>query len=93
LDSAVLREGSTLEQLAFGLVYRGDGDRRLVWGSTPIRTFMGAHTSVSVGSLSSCGVREGHSYYFLMCIYLFRVTPPAAFSTAGLVVVHKNPWN
>jgi hypothetical protein len=33
--------------------------------------------------LCACGVREGHSYYFVPGTYLFRVTAPAAFSTAG----------
>jgi hypothetical protein len=33
-----------------------------LWGSTPIRTFMGAH--LRFDRTSACGVCEGHSYYF-----------------------------
>ena len=56
---AVLREGGTFEELAFGFVDRSDGYPDALWGSTPIKTFMSACTSVSVGALPLA--REGHS--------------------------------
>jgi hypothetical protein len=34
-----------------------------LWGSTPIRTFMGAH--LRFAPTSACGVREGHSDFGL----------------------------
>ncbi len=40
---ALLRERSAFEELAGGFVDSGYGDRRLEWGSTPIRTFMDVH--------------------------------------------------
>ena len=49
---AVLREASTLEELACGFIDRGDGYPDALWGSTPMSTFMSARTSVSVGPLS-----------------------------------------
>src|SRR5215207_9285539 len=47
-SGAVLREAGTLEELACGFVDRGDGYPDALWGSTPIKTFMSARTSVSV---------------------------------------------
>jgi hypothetical protein len=44
----VLREAATLEELACGFVERSDGYPEPLWGSTPIKTFMSARTSVSV---------------------------------------------
>ncbi len=42
----------------------------VLWGSTPIRIFMGVH--LRFGQTSVCGFCEGHSYYFgLVLPYLF----------------------
>src|SRR5215208_5997367 len=55
---AVLREASTLDELAASFVdHRAATDA--LWGSTPIKTFMSAGTSVSVEPLPLA--REGHS--------------------------------
>jgi hypothetical protein len=70
-------ETSALEQSAFGFVDDRGGDRRLEWGSTPIKTFMSACTSV-LARTSTIDAREGHSYYFVACTYLFGVTSHAA---------------
>jgi hypothetical protein len=53
-----------------------------LWGSTPITTFMSTHPRFG-GTSAIVGAGEGHSYYFVLCTYLFRVSEHAAFSTAG----------
>jgi hypothetical protein len=47
-----------------------------LWGSTPIRTFMGAH--LHLGWISAIGVREGHSDFGLVLPHLFGATPHAS---------------
>jgi hypothetical protein len=40
------------------------------WGSTPIKTFMSAYLPFGRTS-ATIDAREGHSYYFALCTYLF----------------------
>jgi hypothetical protein len=56
---AVLREASTLDELTASFVDRRYGYPDALWGSTPIKTFISAHTSVSVEPLPLA--REGQS--------------------------------
>jgi len=65
---AVLWEGGTLEELAFGFVDRGDGDRRLV-GIDPDEHFH-ARVPPFRSDLSAIDASEGHSD-FVPRTYLF----------------------
>ena len=49
-----------------------------LWGSTPIKTFMGAHTSVSVGPSPSACAKDIPTTSGPLLPYLFRVTPHAS---------------
>jgi hypothetical protein len=52
--STVLREASTLDELAEGFVHRRDGYPDALWGSTPIKTFIMRTRTLLFGRLSVC---------------------------------------
>jgi hypothetical protein len=66
--AAVLWEGGTLEEIAFGFVDRGDGDRRLV-GVDPDQD-LHARVPPFRSDLSAIDAREGHSDFGLLLPYL-----------------------
>jgi hypothetical protein len=71
----VLREASALEKLACGFVDCGDGYPDVLWGSTPIKTFMNAHLRFRRTSATS--TRRTFRLWALLP-YLFWVTPRAS---------------
>jgi hypothetical protein len=77
-SGAVLREGGTLEELAFGFFDRSDGDRRFVWIDPDQDLHERTHLRFS--RTSAIGVREGHSDFGPSCSHTSfeSLRPPRA---------------